>query len=75
MPKAMFEELGYPTIHPTTMTIQLVDSSIVKKKLVDSSIKYLVGVVENLLVNVRGSYVFADFMVLNTQEEIPLIPR
>jgi hypothetical protein len=24
-------------------------------------------------VNVRGSYVFADFVVLNTQEEIPLI--
>jgi hypothetical protein len=28
MPKAMFEELGYPTISPMIMTIQLVDSSI-----------------------------------------------
>jgi hypothetical protein len=28
---------------------------------------------KNLLVNVRGSYVFADFVVLDTQEEIPLI--
>jgi hypothetical protein len=28
MPKAMFEELGYPAISPTTMTIQLADSSI-----------------------------------------------
>jgi hypothetical protein len=63
MPKAMFEELGYPAISPTTMTIQLADSSI----------KYPEGIVENLLVNVRGSYVFADFVVLNTQEEIPLI--
>jgi hypothetical protein len=63
MPKAMFEELGYPAISPTTMTIQLADSSI----------KYPEGIVESLLVNVRGSYVFADFMVLDTQEEIPLI--
>jgi hypothetical protein len=63
MPKDMFEELGYPAISPTTMTIQLADSSI----------KYPEGIVENLLVNVRGSYVFADFVVLDTQEEIPLI--
>jgi hypothetical protein len=47
MPKARFEELGYLTISPTTMTIQLADSSI----------KYQVGIVESLLVNVRGSYV------------------
>jgi hypothetical protein len=59
----MFEELGYPTISPTMMTVQLVDSSI----------KYLEGIVENLSVNVRGSYVLADFVVLDTQEEIPLI--
>jgi hypothetical protein len=63
MPKAMFEALGYPAISPTTMTVQLADSSI----------KYPDGIVENLLVNVRGSYVFADFVVLDTQEEIPLI--
>jgi hypothetical protein len=64
MPKAMLEELGYPAISPTTMTVQLADSSI----------KYPEGMVESLLVNVRGSYVFADFVVLDTQEEIPLIP-
>jgi hypothetical protein len=63
MPKAMFEELGYPAISPTTMTIQLADSSI----------KYPECIIESLLVNVRGSYVFADFVVLDTQEEIPLI--
>jgi hypothetical protein len=63
MPKAMFEELGYLAISLTTMTVQLADSSI----------KYPEGIVENLLVNVRSSYVFADFMVLDTQEEIPLI--
>jgi uncharacterized coiled-coil protein SlyX len=63
MPKAMFDELGYPAISPTTMTVQLADSSI----------KYSEGIVERLLVNVRGSFVFADFVVLDTQEEIPLI--
>jgi hypothetical protein len=63
MPKAMFEALGYLAISPTMMTIQLADSSI----------KYLEGIVESLLVNVKGSYVFADFVVLDTQEEIPLI--
>jgi hypothetical protein len=30
-------------------------------------------IVESLLVNVRGSYVFDDFVVLDRQEEIPLI--
>jgi hypothetical protein len=63
MPKAMFEELGYPAISPTTMIVQLADSSI----------KYPEGTIENLLVNVRGSYVFADFVVLDTQEEILVI--
>jgi hypothetical protein len=42
-------------------------------QLADSSIKCPEGIVESLLVNVRGSYVFADFVVLDTQEEIPLI--
>jgi hypothetical protein len=63
MPKAMFEELGYPAISPMMITVQLADSSM----------KYSEGIVENPLVNVRGSYVFADFVVLDTQEEIPLI--
>jgi hypothetical protein len=63
VPKAMFEELGYPAISPTTMTIQLADSSI----------KYPEGIVESFLVNVSGTYVFVDFVVLDTQEEIPLI--
>jgi hypothetical protein len=63
MTKAMFEELGYPAISMMTMII----------KLADSSIKYPEGIVENLLVNVKGSYVFEDSVVLDTQEELPLI--
>jgi hypothetical protein len=57
MPKAMFEELGYPAISLTMMIVQIADSSI----------KYPEGIVENLLVNVRGSYVFVDFIVLDKQ--------
>jgi hypothetical protein len=41
-------------------------------QLADSSIKYPEGIVENLLVNVRCSYVFADFVVLGAHEDIPL---
>jgi hypothetical protein len=63
MSKAMFEELGYPALSPTMMTVQLADSSI----------KYAEGRVENFLVNVNGSYVFADFVILDTQEEMSLI--
>jgi hypothetical protein len=37
MTKAMFDELGYPAISPTMMTVQLADSSI----------KYPEGIVEN----------------------------
>jgi hypothetical protein len=44
-----------------------------KVQLADSLIKYPEGIVENLLVNVKGSHVFADFVVLDTSEEMPLI--
>jgi hypothetical protein len=35
-------------------------------QLADSLIKYPEGIVENLLVNVRGSHVFEYFVVLDT---------
>jgi hypothetical protein len=38
-------------------------------QLADSLIKYLEGIVENLFVNVKGPYVFANFMVLDTQDD------
>jgi hypothetical protein len=63
MPKAMFKELGYPAISSPMMTIQLANSSIKNPK----------GIIENLLVNVRGSYDFVDFVVLDTQEEMSII--
>jgi hypothetical protein len=65
MSKAMFEQLGYPTLSPRTRTIQLADSRI----------QYPEGIAESLLVKVKGSYVFADFMVLDMDDEggMPLI--
>jgi hypothetical protein len=54
MSKAMFEQLGYPAT-PTSKTVHLADSSI----------RYLEGIVENILVFVQGSRVFADFVVLD----------
>ena len=65
MSKAMFEELGYPALSPTLMTVQLAYSSI----------RHPEGIVESLLVNVKGSYVFADFVVLDIQDDggMPLI--
>jgi hypothetical protein len=62
MPKAMFERMGYPALISTV-------------QLVDASIRYLEGIVESLLVFVQGSCIFADFMVLDMQDDakMPLI--
>jgi hypothetical protein len=38
-------------------------------QLADSSIRHPEEIVESLLVNVNGSYVFADFMVLDMQDD------
>ena len=61
----MFERLGYPAFSPTLMKVQLADSLI----------RHPEGIVESLLVNVKGSYVFTDFVVLNMQDDggMPLI--
>ena len=65
MPKVTFEKLGYPSISPTTMCVQLVDSTI----------RYPEGVVERLMVKVKNTYILVDFVVLDMEGdlEIPLI--
>ena len=65
MSKAMFEQLGYPALTPTATTVQLADASI----------RYPEGIVENLLVFIQGSCIFADFMILDMQDDegMPLI--
>ncbi|XP_021982312.1 uncharacterized protein LOC110878308 [Helianthus annuus] len=65
MPASMFNRLGLGKPRPTRMSIQLADSLV----------KYLQGVMENLLANV-GEFIFpADFVILDMEEdtEIPLI--
>ena len=65
MPKVTYEKLSYPSLSPTTMCVQLVDSTV----------RYPEGVVENLLVKLRNTFILADFMVLNMEGDlgIPLI--
>jgi hypothetical protein len=65
MPKVTFKKLYYPSIFPTTMCVQLADSTV----------RYPEGVVENLMVKVKNTYILADFVVLYMEGDlgIPLI--
>ena len=45
MPKVTFEKLSYPALSPTTMYVQLANSTV----------RYPEGVVENLLVKIRNT--------------------
>ena len=65
MPKVTFEKLGYPSISPTTMCVQLADSTM----------RYPDGVVENLMAKVKNTYILVDFVVLDMKGDlgIPLI--
>ena len=65
MPKVIFEKLGYPSLSPTNMYVQLADSTM----------RYPEGVVENLMVKVKNTYILVDFVVLDMEGDlgIPLI--
>ena len=65
MPKVTFEKLAYPSISPTTMCVQLADSTI----------RYPKGVVERLMVKVKNTYILVDFVFLDMEGDlgIPLI--
>ena len=60
MPKVIFKELQYPTLSPTTMLVQLADSSI----------RYPEGIVENMLVRVRDSFILANFVVMDMEGDL-----
>ncbi|GKD61244.1 DNA-directed DNA polymerase [Tanacetum coccineum] len=65
MPHSLFQRLGISKLKPTKMSIQLADRSI----------KYPIGVCENLLVKV-GKFIFpVDFVVLEMDEDelVPII--
>ena len=60
MPKVIFEELQYPALSPTSILVQLVDSST----------RYPEGIVENMVVRVNGSFILANFMVMDMEGDL-----
>ena len=62
MPKVTFKKLGYPSISPTTICVQLADSTI----------RYPEGVVERLIVKVKNTYILVDFVVLDMEGDLAI---
>src|SRR6185312_1306989 len=60
MPMVIYEKLLYPTLSPTYMCVQLVDSTI----------RYPEGIAKNALVRVRDSFVLADFVVMDIEGDL-----
>ena len=60
MPKATFEKLSYPALSPTMICIQLADSTI----------RFPEGIIHNLLVQVKDTFIIADFVVLDMERDL-----
>ena len=60
MPKLIFEEFQNPALSPTTMLVQLADSSI----------RYPEGIVKNMLVRVRDFFILANFVVIDIEGDL-----
>ena len=60
MPKVIYEKLQYPALPPTYMCVHLTDSTI----------RYPEGIVENILVRVRDSFVLANFVVMDIDGDL-----
>jgi hypothetical protein len=54
MPKVIYDQLNYDSLVPTSMHLQLADQSI----------WHPMGIVKDILVRIRNSFVPVDFMVL-----------
>jgi hypothetical protein len=55
MPKVVFDKLKHPTLVPTSMCLQLADQSV----------RYPLGIAENVPVKIREFLVLVDFVVLD----------
>ena len=55
MPKKVFDKLNYSTLTPTSMCLQLADQSV----------RYPIGIDENILVKIRNFFVLVHFVVLD----------
>jgi hypothetical protein len=60
MPRVTFERLSHPALSPTCMCVQLADLTI----------QYPEGIVKNLLLRVKDSFILVDFVVLDMEEQI-----
>jgi hypothetical protein len=65
MAKVIYDQLNHDSLVPTSLHLQLPDQSI----------RRLVGIVEDILVRIKNSFVRVDFMVLemDVYRQIPLI--
>jgi hypothetical protein len=65
IPKVIYDQLNHDSLVPTSLHVQLVDQSIRRP----------VGIVEDITVRIRNSFVPVDFMVLemDVYRQIPLI--
>jgi hypothetical protein len=54
MPKVIYDQLNHDSLVPTSMHLQLADQSIPR----------LVGIVEDIPVRIRNSFIPVDFVVL-----------
>jgi hypothetical protein len=59
MPKAVFDKLHHSKLVPTSMCLQLADQSI----------RYPVGIVEDIPVKIREFFIPIDFVVLDIQPD------
>ena len=55
MPKKVFDKINYSMLTPTSMCFQLADQSV----------RYPIGIDENILVKIQNFFVPVDFVVLN----------
>ena len=64
MPMVIYEKLLYPALSPPTyMCVQLADSTI----------RYPEGIAKNVLVRVRDSFVFTDFVVMDIESYLGIV--
>ena len=60
MPQVIYEELQYPALSPTTMLVQLADSTV----------RYPEGRVENIFIGVQDSFVLTNFVVMDMEGDL-----
>ena len=60
LPKVIFEQLQYPALSQTRMLMQLADSTV----------RHPEGIVKNMLVRVKNSFVLANFVVFDMEGDL-----